>query len=191
MVAWSSFTAQNLDQGFLQFYATGEASIMYDKPIVNSGFASAQSSTAECKQTLTMSYNAASSNLDMSIALCDADSVPCKNPCPNILSPQGMGYDSLNSLDNYMDISLNMQAISTALAVNLGMIPLNHLVMIPGDNNRISLFDEMMQQGMMSASIANHTSSYFGKLVLKLYFLSCHHEYIYFIVFFSFFYKIL
>lgn len=163
MVAWTSFTAQNLDRGFLQFYATGEANLMFDKPITNSGFASAESSTKECSQTTTLSYSGATSNLDITIDLCDEADVPCANPCPNILAPQGMGYDSLNSLDNFMQITVNMQAVSTALAVNLGMVSLNHLVMIPGDNNRITLLNDMVEQGYLHPSIANHTSSYFGK----------------------------
>lgn len=43
MIAWSSFTAQNLERGFLQFYATGSASVTFDKPIGAYGVASAAS----------------------------------------------------------------------------------------------------------------------------------------------------
>ena len=162
MVAWASFTAQNLDRGFLQFYSTGQAAIVYDKPILNSGVASAASSTKECKQHIDLTYSAATTVLDISIDLCDEG--PCDaNPCPDILSPQGMGYDPFNSQENFMEVSLNMQAVSTALAVNMGMIQLNHLVMVPGDNDRINLLSQMVDQGLLNQSTVDHTTSYYGE----------------------------
>lgn len=163
MIAWSSFTAQNLDRGFLQFYSTGQANIMFDKPIVNSGVASAASQSAQCNQAMRMSYSRATSNLDMSIELCDDPEGGCDNPCPGVLAPQAMGYDLFNSEESYLDLTINMQAVSTALAVNLGMVPLNHLTMVPGDNARITLLDTMVSQGSIDAATASRTTSYFGE----------------------------
>ncbi len=163
MIAWASFTAQNLDRGFLQFYSTGQANIMFDKPIVNSGVASAASQTAQCNQAMSVSYSSATTNLDVSIKLCDDPEGQCDNPCPGVLAPQAMGYDLFNSEETYMDVSINLQAVSTALAVNMGMVPLNHLVMVPGDNSRISLLNTMVSQGAIDTATASRTSSYFGK----------------------------
>jgi hypothetical protein len=163
MIAWSSFTAQNLDRGFLQFYATGQTAIIFDKPITNFGVASAVSQTAQCKQRMDLTYSPATSNLDVSVELCSDDDGMCDNPCPGILAPQAMGYDPLTNQGQSLDITLNMQAVSTALAVNLGMVALNHLVMVPGDNARITLLDTMVSQGSIDALTANHTTSYFGK----------------------------
>lgn len=163
MIAWSSFTAQNLDRGFLQFYATGLATIMFDKPIVNLGVASLASQTQQCNQAMSVSYSPATTNVDLSIALCDEAEGPCNNPCPGILAPQAMGYDLFNTEETQLDLTINMQAVSTALAVNLGMVTLNHLVMIPGDNARITLLDNMVSQGSIDATTASHTTSYFGE----------------------------
>lgn len=132
LVAWSSFTAQNLDQGFLQFYATGLTGIIYDKSFIQVGFASAVSENTQCNLYSTMSYNSQSSTVTIDTVLCDEG--PCiNNPCPNITSPQGMGYDYQSTTSNIMSIDVSMEAVTTALAVNMGMINLNHLVMVPGE----------------------------------------------------------
>lgn len=136
---------------------------MFDKPILNSGVASAASQTAQCNQAMSVSYSSATTNLDVSIKLCDDPEGQCDNPCPGVLAPQAMGYDLFNSEETYMDLSINLQAVSTALAVNMGMVPLNHLVMVPGDNSRISLLDTMVSQGAIDTATASRTSSYFGK----------------------------
>ena len=168
MIAWSSFTAQNLDRGFLQFYSTGQANLIFDKPIVNSGVASAASQTAKCPQAISTSYSRATSNIDVSIQLCDDPEGGCDNPCPGVLAPQAMGYDLFNSDESNLELTINMQAVSTALAVNLGMVPLNHLTMVPGDNARITLLDTMVSQGSIDAATASRTSSYFGMLQLVI-----------------------
>ena len=130
-MAWSSFTAQNLDAGFLQFYATGLTGIIYDKQMIQVGYASAASEIAECNLYSTMSYNSESSTVTIQSVLCGEG--PCmNNPCPNITAPQAMGYDYTSTTSNVMSIDVSMEAVTTALAVNMGMITLNHLVMVPG-----------------------------------------------------------
>jgi hypothetical protein len=140
---------------------------MFDKPIVASGVASAVSQEAQCEQKLAVKYNPASSMLEVGINLCDEEGEGCPvNPCPDILAPQAMGYDVYNSQETDLNLAISMQSVYTALAVNLGMITLNHLVMVPGDNDRITLLDEMVQQDAIDVKTANHTSSYFGKFVM-------------------------
>jgi hypothetical protein len=75
-----------------------------------------------------------------------------------------MGYDIYNARDNSLNLAVSMQSVYTALAVNLGMITLNHLVMVPGDNDRITLLNDMVTQDALDKAVANHTSSYFGEL---------------------------
>ena len=164
LIAWSSFTAQNTDRGFLQFYASAQASIIFDKPVLNKGFASAVSQSHLCTSAISTSYSPATAYLDVTVALCDKGH--CGNPCPGILAPQAMGYNPLTSLENSMDIKIDMQSVSTALAINMGMTQLNHLVQIPGDSDRLKLLDEMVLQGFLNLSIANHTSSYYGELYM-------------------------
>ena len=130
-MAWSSFTAQNLDAGFLQFYATGLTGIIYDKQLIQVGYASAVSENTACDLYSTMSYNAQSSTITIETVLCEDG--PCmNNPCPNVTAPQAMGYDYLSTKSNVMSIDVSMEAVTTALAVNMGMNSLNHLVMVPG-----------------------------------------------------------
>ena len=160
LIAWASFRAQNTDRGFLQFYASGKTNIIFDKPIVNTGVASARSQGHLCTSAISVAYSPATAYVDVSIALCDKGH--CDNPCPGILAPQAMGYNPLTSLENSMDIKIDMQSVSTALAINMGMTQLNHLVQIPGDSDRLKLLDEMVLQGFLNLSIANHTSSYYG-----------------------------
>lgn len=44
-----------------------------------------------------------------------------------LLAPQAFGYDTVNSNVNYMTLTLNLQAVTTALSVNLGMVALTNL----------------------------------------------------------------
>jgi hypothetical protein len=79
-----------------------------------------------------------------------------------IQQPQAMGYNTLTSLSSDLTISINMQAVTTALAVNMGMIPLNHLVNVPGDNNRLILLNDMVNAKSITPLQSNHTSTYYG-----------------------------
>jgi hypothetical protein len=171
MVAWASFTAQNLERGFLQFYATGTPAIMFDKPIGAYGVASAVSQNRECNQSMDVTYSSATTYLDVNINLCDDNGEGCpNNPCPGVLAPQALGYDIYNDAAGPdLTMRISMQAVSTALAVNLGMTKLNTLVMIPGDNDFITLMNTMVSQGAIDAWTANHTASYFGEASCPLY----------------------
>ena len=131
MVAWGSFTAQNIERGFLQFYANGDVSIMYDKSYIAVGYASAASEERVCDLDTTISFNTGSATVFINTVLCEYG--PCtNNPCENITSPEGMGYDPRTTTSNTMNLAISMEAITTALAVNMGMIELNHLVQVPG-----------------------------------------------------------
>lgn len=117
---------------------------------------------------MDVTYSASTTKLSVTIGLCDDDDCPT-NPCPGILAPQAMGYDIYTpGSGSDLELSISMQAVSTALAVNLGMTKLNHLVMIPGDNDRNTLLSTMVSSGAIDAKTANHTSSYFGTLPLYL-----------------------
>ena len=162
MIAWASFTAQNIERGYLQFYATGEPSIIFGKPVANTGFASAVSDTAVCNQpVITTSYSASDVVMDVTVVLCDSG--PCDNPCVGTLAPQAMGYQAFTTSDNFLRLKIDMAAVATALAINMGMNALNHLVMVVDDNDRQTLVGEMISAGFLNASTAAHISSYYGE----------------------------
>jgi hypothetical protein len=100
----------------------------------------------------------------------------CRNPCPGVLSPLGMGYqattgDSKASAvrrSSKMAWTLNLRAVMTALAVNLGMMPLAVLNEVPDDAVRKQLFHGMVSQGYISPAIEAVTSSYFDAFYAPL-----------------------
>lgn len=65
-----------------------------------------------------------------------------------------------------MQWTINMQSVTTAIAVNTGMIKLSTLVKVAGDADRIALFTLMQSQGLDSSlmNILGNTSTYFGTL---------------------------
>jgi hypothetical protein len=91
-----------------------------------------------------------------------------------------MGYDTVRSTTTNMDITLDWAAINTALAVNMGILPLSNLVKYPGDNERSSLLNYMANAGKISYDQVLNTSSYYGKLLI-LYCI-CFHDIMLFIL---------
>jgi hypothetical protein len=74
-----------------------------------------------------------------------------------------MGYNTQTSSSTELTLSISMQSVTTALAVNMGMIPLNHLVNVPGDNDRLNLLSDMVSAQSITPLQSNHTSTYYGK----------------------------
>lgn len=173
IVAWGSFSALVKKSGLLQFYTAGDVSVIFDKPIILYGFASNISDTSPCTASIDASYLSSSRNLEVTIDL-EADSncfeteyggTSCYNPCPNILAPQAMGYDAYTSRDSTFTWSIDMAAVSTALAVNMGIISLSTLQRFDDDNTRLNLFYDLVNNGLVDSSIADSTSSYFGEFL--------------------------
>lgn len=157
MVAWSSFTSINTDSGFFKFYLSGDAGIIFAKTIVGIGFAS---NTSSCSQPVAASINSATRQIDVRVTLCD--SPPCElNPCPGTLSPQAFGYDTQYATSGDMNFAVDLASINTALAVNMGIIPLSNLVSYVADNSRISLLQAMYNAGSISLRTFQNTSSYY------------------------------
>eukprot|EP01038_Epipyxis_sp_PR26KG_P009688 gene9688-13041_t len=159
LVALSSFSAQNTDQGLLQFFSSGSANIIFNKQYIGVAYASAKEQCQNVSSSVV--YNSATSYVSIDTELCDNPG-GCGNisPCPSTISSVAMGYDTSSSLSS-MTIRLNMQAITTALAVNMRMTPLNHLVEIPNDNARVALLNQMVKLGQLTNDQANRTSSYY------------------------------
>ena len=68
----------------------------------------------------TATFDPSTAFLTISVGLCE--NAPCGvNPCPGILAPQAMGYDTEFSGDNFMNLGINMITFFDALSVNLGM----------------------------------------------------------------------
>jgi hypothetical protein len=68
-----------------------------------------------------------------------------------------------------MTWKLDMSSVVTALAVNMGILPLSTLTNIAGDNDRINLLQSMNRQGSIDLATVQNTSSYFGEYFLSLY----------------------
>lgn len=168
MVAWTSYSAVNMESGRLQFYGTGDPGIMFGKKITAVGFASNASDAHRCKPFVTTTFNELSRKLEMNIDLNIDNSCPnppCRiNPCPGVLGPQIMGYDTEGATSSVMNFKLDMVSITTALAVNMGMITLDNLVNIPGDNDRINLLQALVDADGISQTTMESTSSYFDSL---------------------------
>jgi hypothetical protein len=163
MVAWSSFTSINTDSGSLKFYLAGDPGIIFAKDIVAIGFASNVSDSSPCHQDILTSINALDRTITVQIDL-GCTSPPCtSNPCPKILAPQAMGYNTETAATKYLTMTLDFASINTALAVNMGIVPIANLVDYPGDNSRISLLSQIVRSGGLNSSTASNTSSYYGK----------------------------
>lgn len=174
LIAWASFTAINTYSGYLQFYPSGDVGVIFNKQILTAGYASNYSDIATCDQVVTASYQPASRLLQVNTNLqsskednCESKSggvIACSNPCPRILAPMGFGYDSFTSVSTTFSYTIDMAAVTTAVAVNMGIKSLDRLVQFPGDNNRISLLKAMLKAGYITEYEKNNTNSYFDNL---------------------------
>lgn len=173
LIAWASFTNifYTKEKGTLQFYASGDVGKIFSKPIINAGYASNISDSNACPVEISYSFQESSrlltidTNLDTSDSPCDGSpgSYTCENPCPNILSPQGMGYNNDNAETTSLTWTLDMASVSTALAVNMGITPLSNLENFKADNNRNSLLNLMVNNRYISSTTMKYTSSYYGR----------------------------
>jgi len=164
MVAWSAFTALNTDFGSFKFYLAGDAGIIFAKDLIGIGFASNVSDDTPCDQQISTSINPVTRTMTVGVDL-GCTNPPCKtNPCPSVLAPQAMGYDTEYASSSIMSFELDLASINTALAVNMGIQKLSNLVSYPGDNSRLSLLATMVRNGAITASFAANVSSYYEPL---------------------------
>lgn len=167
MVAWSSFTALDSTSGSFKFFLSGDAGIIFAKSLVGIGFASNESA---CNAPVSASVNYATREIAVDVNLGCTDP-PCKaNPCPGVLSPQGFGYDTEGASSATMSFKVDLASINTALAVNMGILPLSNLVAYNADNARISLLSSMVSAGSISSLTMQNTSSYYGTSTYCWYF---------------------
>lgn len=175
LIVWVSYTTINVDRGFLKFYFQGDPGMAFNKPIYAIGFANNNSKIDPCTVRIQTDYSETDRKLSMSIDLnkieldgsesCDANSVPCdKNPCPGILSLEAMGYDTISATSSILNTKLDMVSVTTALAVNMGMISIDNLANMVGDNDRITLFQNLVNQNIITKEVMGNTSSYFEPL---------------------------
>eukprot|EP01033_Poteriospumella_lacustris_P013355 gene13356-9561_t len=137
LIAWCSFTALSTVAGRIQFYAVGDIRVVFHRPIVTAGYASNVSDTQPCQQRITTRYAASDHLLT------------------------AFGYNGEVAASTEFSWAVDMASVSTAIAVNMGIQPLATLVNFPGDNDRISLLEDMYRQGSIDRWTRNHTSSYY------------------------------
>lgn len=168
MVAWSSFTSINKDSGSFKFYMSGEAGAIFSKTVIAAGFASNASDTSPCTVAISTSVDALAHAMEVDVDL-GCTSAPCQdNPCPNILGPQAMGYDTQAASTTTMSFKIDLASVNVALAVNMGILPIDNLVNYSGDNARVTLLNAMVSAGSISQMTAYNTSSYYGKKSTRL-----------------------
>lgn len=185
LIAWCSFTALNTVAGRIQFYAVGDVGVAFNRPIITAGYASNVSDSKPCQQRITTNYVASDHLLTVTTDLArstssgynddnnntndnssdcevlDNGAISCSNPCPNIMAPQAFGYNGQIASSTEFSWKVDMASISTAIAVNMGIQKLSTLVNFQGDNDRISLLEDMYRQGNIDRLTRNQTSSYY------------------------------
>lgn len=187
MVAWASYSFYVInvgDAGLIRFTLAGNIGVMFNKPIVKSGYASNYSAatvysnltdtaagknkTYSCAASVTSTFNPSSRLLTVDNVLntgsnCKATSTgySCTNPCPKIMSPQAMGYNSLTAKSTTFSWTMDMASVMTAIAVNYGILRLEFLQEYPEDPSRVALLTQMYNAGSISSATFSSTSSYF------------------------------
>eukprot|EP01035_Chromulina_nebulosa_P018737 gene18737-24502_t len=154
VIALSSYAANDLTRGSLKFYSTADAGIIFDKQIYGANIAS---SDVSCNLLYTAAYTASSAQLSLSFDLNFSytnahDKVVyncpytandgCYNPCSSAMALNSFGYDP-NKNSPTLDFTIDMGSVTTAVAVNYGLIDLSDLIEVPGDNARKDLFNRM------------------------------------------------
>ena len=139
-IAWASYTYYS--QGF-QFFSSAKVGKMFSKPIPAVAIAGNE---GYCDISVTQTYQLSSRILSIDFDLDQQDKNNCgddgcNNPCPNIISPQGMGYDPSTASFDGFTASVDMTSIVTAIAVNYGIITLKGLENFVDDSNREYLLD--------------------------------------------------
>jgi hypothetical protein len=147
----------------------GDVNVIFDRPVVLVGYAANISDTHHCSVTSAAAYSSASHTLTITTQLEKQNNcihhtsgiVSCTNPCPNILAPQGFGYDPDFAANAALSYTIDMASVSTALAINFGILDLTNLIDYPTDDARIVLLDDMYDAGYIDDSVFNYTNSYF------------------------------
>ncbi len=95
-MAWTSYSTFDNTKGTLQFYASGDAGIVFSKNIIAVGWANGDSSSSPCLPVMTTNFNKLDHTLFISTDLNidgSCDYPPCDvNPCEGLLAPQAFGY---------------------------------------------------------------------------------------------------
>ena len=84
----------------------------------------------------------------------------CDNFCPETFAYDALGFSN-DGATTTLDFDIDVVAASTAMAVNLGILPLDHLLEVPIDNNRNKLLKHLYQNKVINDDILNNTLSYF------------------------------
>ena len=160
VIAWASFTVTSRSSGYLQFSASGDVGAMFNKPITIGNYASRQSDIQSCVLNSTVAFEAGSREVSIATYLPEGQRT---NPCSKILSPETFGFDRTEDTDGYMKLKIDMAAVTTALAVNMGMTHLGSLENFEKDANRRSFLQRMVKSSYITDTDSSHISSYYDK----------------------------
>ena len=69
--------------------------------------------------------------------------------------PQQFGYVKANSPSKSMDVSVDVRALATAMAVNSGILNISNLEMLPRDEVFASILKQLVKANFMTKAEAN------------------------------------
>ena len=161
-------------EGNLFFYSSAEPSILF------SGYPSSVTWTSDqgvCQNTYDTSSNPKKVNNEISYdkttatvkiyTTWDTSYQTYTRPCSGIIYPQMLGTPDPDN-DEYTYLEIDMNSVSTALAVNMGIRKVTHLVKVPGDQDRIQLIQNMYRLSRISYAMMKATGSYFDDLLAPM-----------------------
>eukprot|EP01035_Chromulina_nebulosa_P017424 gene17424-22976_t len=181
LVSWDSYSAEDRSYGYFRFYSSGDAGITYNKHIYDIVYGAKDENCAYFYDW-TAAFNPTTASLDITVNLnfsfpyepyysCPYDkntgTSACYNYCPETFSFKQFGYDpsaSSRPVPPAIALSLDMNAISTSMAINYNMMTLDHLVNVKNDQNRINLLSQMNSSKYITQDLINSTSSYYDTL---------------------------
>jgi len=81
--------------------------------------------------------------------------------CPGLFVPSQFGYSTKKSSSPTMDIKIDSRSLSTALAVNMGMLNVSDLIMISRDDKFAALVKQMVNSNSLTAEQAKYIKPFF------------------------------
>lgn len=183
MIAWASFSFVTRNSiGVHTFYTQGNVAIIFAEKTYYSYFASADNTDGSNPISNNV-FSTATSRLTTTINLDCYDSTSfgyetyiCKSACPSLVPLQGFGFDptAYNSSPEF-DSSFDMVSVSTAIAINYGIIPIDVLIPVAFDTKKKTLIKKMIASGYITKDEASRFNAYIDPVYVPMDPIYCIH----------------
>jgi hypothetical protein len=148
---------QTISRGTIEIYPQATADVLFGAAeIVSAGFSN---SYGRCVNKTTRGYfDRASKSFVLSTELCpngfcDDNQLPEDMYCPNLFQPLQFGYNERKSPSPSLDISIDSRTLTTALAVNLGILSISDLSVVSRDDQFDRLLEALVKRKFLSADL--------------------------------------